>query len=183
MKLSIKKFPKNTAKRELQSWIPVQVAAVCYRRTEFSVQFLLVKTSSGKWTFPKGRIDPEHSPSEAAAQEAREEAGVRGRIEEDCFDRYMDLKRTLGHDNKSREVLIEAFLLEVRSLSSPEESGRNPTWFSPDQAKQRLAEGRAPRYSREISGIVDSALHNLSHPEQRSRMIAEQREARLTTHR
>src|SRR5215467_389770 len=46
------------ARLSTQSDIPLQVAAVCYRLDGDSVEFLLVNTSSGKWTFPKGRINP-----------------------------------------------------------------------------------------------------------------------------
>jgi hypothetical protein len=35
--------------------LPLQVAAVCFRRTGAAVEFLLVNTNGGnKWTFPKG---------------------------------------------------------------------------------------------------------------------------------
>ena len=54
---------------------PDQVAAVCYRHKGSSVQFLLVNTGGGKWTFPKGCVDPQLSAIEAASREAAEEAG------------------------------------------------------------------------------------------------------------
>lgn len=135
----------------------MQAAAVCYRRGESSVEFLLVNTSAGKWTFPKGRIAPEMSLWEAAEQEALEEAGAIGAIEESCLGHYTDLKRALGHDNRSREILIAAYLLEVETMCGPQESGRNPTWFTPEEAKERLAEQREIKYSREIRRIVDLA--------------------------
>ena len=46
------------AARNPQHTLPLQVAAVCYRRRGPSIEFLLVNTNGGnKWTFPKG--DPE----------------------------------------------------------------------------------------------------------------------------
>jgi 8-oxo-dGTP pyrophosphatase MutT (NUDIX family) len=142
--------------------LPLQVAAVCYRLNGSSVEFLLVNTSSGKWTFPKGRLCPSLSPSESAAREAWEEAGVKGRIEENHFGHYLDTKRTLGHDSFTREVRIAAFLLEVYSTEDPQESGRNPSWFTPQQARKRLAEGRPSSYSKQIAKMIDSALHQLT---------------------
>ena len=48
------------AARVPQHALPLQVAAVCYRRRGPSVEFMLVNTNGGgKWTFPKG--DPESS--------------------------------------------------------------------------------------------------------------------------
>lgn len=142
--------------------LPVQVAAVCYRSSGHSVEFLLVKTSSGKWTFPKGRLDPSLSASESALREAWEEAGAKGRIEEKHFGSYLDTKRTLGHDSRTREVRIAAYLFEVHTTVTPEESGRNPSWFSAQEAKKQLAEGRSPRYSKRIMNIIDGAVEQLA---------------------
>jgi 8-oxo-dGTP pyrophosphatase MutT (NUDIX family) len=147
--------------RKLKRWMPVQVAAVCYRRVGLSFEFLLVNTSAGKWTFPKGRLCSWLSPSESAAREALEEAGVLGRIQENSFAYYLDLKRSLGHDNRSREIRIAAYLMEVRSISTPHETHRNPTWFSPEEAKERLAELRAANYSRELGRIIETAIRSL----------------------
>lgn len=142
--------------------LPVQVAAVCYRQGQSSVEFLLVKASSGKWTFPKGRVNPGMSPSESAAGEALEEAGAEGRIAHTHFGSYLDTKRTMEHDGQSREVHILAYLLEVHRTQTPEEAGRKPSWFLPDEARKALAEGRPRRYSRRISKIIDAAMERLA---------------------
>jgi 8-oxo-dGTP pyrophosphatase MutT (NUDIX family) len=140
----------------------VQVAAVCYRVRDYSVEFLLVNTSSGKkWTFPKGRIDPALSGSQSAAREALEEAGAEGRIEEHHFASYLDSKRSFALENRSREVLVAAYLLEVSSLVAPEESDRNPTWFTPLEAQQRLAEQRVPKYANQLARIVNFAAERV----------------------
>jgi len=161
MKLESGKSVMRPIRRKFSSWAPVQVAAVCYRRTAFSLEFLLVNTSAGKWTFPKGRLCPWLSASESAAREALEEAGVRGRIQESAFAQYLDLKRALGHDNRSREILIAAYLLEVRSVSSPHESDRNPAWFSAADARQRLAEQRTAKYARGLEQVIDAAVRTV----------------------
>ncbi len=174
MKMRTSQSLGNPARRRASSWAPMQVAAVCYRRSRTSVEFLLVNTSAGKWTFPKGRLSPWLSASEAAAREALEEAGVHGEIQESCFAHYLDLKRALGHENRSREILIAAYLLEVEDLSEPHEAGRNPTWFAADEAKERLAELRAGKYARELGGIVDAAARALSRT-QRKMIRSQQR--------
>jgi 8-oxo-dGTP pyrophosphatase MutT (NUDIX family) len=158
----VARFFAGLARLAMGTELPVQVAAVCYRLNGSSVEFLLVNTSSGKWTFPKGRLCPSLSASESASREAWEEAGAKGRIEEKHFGYYLDTKRTLGHDSRTREVRIAAFLLEVHSTETPEESGRNPNWFSPQQARKQLAEGRQPSYSKQITKIIDAALERLT---------------------
>src|SRR5215470_590327 len=150
-------MPRSFAGRTpdlLKTEQPVQAAAVCYRWIGVSVEFLLVKTSAGKWTFPKGRLNPSMSASESAAREAWEEAGARGRIAERHFGSYLDTKRALGHDPHSREVRIVTYLLEVYSTVEPEENGRYPTWYGAREAKRRLAEGRTSAYAKPIAKIV-----------------------------
>lgn len=160
--------------------LPVQAAAVCYRQNRYSVEFLLVKTSSGKWTFPKGRLNPSMSASESAAREAWEEAGARGEIAEKHFASYIDTKRALGHDSRTREVRILTYLLEVYGTVTPKETGRRPTWYEAREAKKRLAEGRASIYGRLIANIVDAALENLAKQERkRSRLLARAQGQRL----
>ena len=102
------------AARIPQHALPLQVAAVCYRRRGPSVEFLLVNTNGGsKWTFPKG--DPESSLShgQAAEREAWEEAGVRGTIESRHFCLYIHSKGVFWKSPGVREYVIKAFLLEV----------------------------------------------------------------------
>ena len=140
---------------------PPQVAAICYRASGTSVEFLLVNTSSGKWTFPKGRLEVALTASESAAAEAWEEAGARGAIELDPFGVYLDTKRSQGSDS-IREITIAAYLMEVHTNVPPQENGRNPSWFTPQEAKRRLAESRAEKYSRTIHKVVDEAIDRIS---------------------
>lgn len=141
--------------------LPVQVAAVCYRANGLSLEFLLVNTSSGKWTFPKGRLSPTLTPSESAAREAWEEAGAKGRIAQNHFASYLDTKRALQHGLGTRRVLISAYLFQVLSTETPQENGRNPSWFSPRDAKKQLAEGRSSLHARQIANVIDSAVESL----------------------
>src|ERR1017187_7231771 len=71
----------------------IHVAAVCYRLKGDEPEFLLVRTRGGRWTFPKGGVDSDATHAEAAAREAYEEAGVKGRIEHEPFHSYIHSKR------------------------------------------------------------------------------------------
>jgi 8-oxo-dGTP pyrophosphatase MutT (NUDIX family) len=155
-------FGRKLSQSQLSAGLSLQAAAICYRAGGAALEFLLVKTSSGKWTFPKGRIEPALTASESAAREAWEEAGARGHIEDEHFAVYLDTKRTLGHDSNTREIIIAAFLFEVHSAVPPEELHRNPTWFAPEEARKRLQEARTPRYASQISSVIDAALERLS---------------------
>ena len=156
-----------TADLKLDS-TPNKVAAVCYRSIRGSVEFLLVRTKSGRWTFPKGNIEPHLSLRESAELEAYEEAGALGRIGRVHFDHYRHMKsscRETGFDG----LLVAAFLLQVEETIPPQETHREPTWFGPREAKAQLAEGRSLRFSREFSRVIDSALTKLYVEKRRSR--------------
>src|SRR5271165_1266871 len=84
-----------------------QVAAVCYRVRRSDIEFLLVRTNSGHWTFPKGKAEPGLTHAQAAALEAFEEAGVHGRMEEASFARYVRRKRAGNSAARSGERSAE----------------------------------------------------------------------------
>src|SRR5580698_9561270 len=145
-----------------------QVAAVCYRVRSSGIEFLLVRTGSGHWTFPKGSAEPGLTHAQAAALEAFEEAGVHGRMEEASFTRYIRRKggRTRnsarsGERSSVKEIAIQAHLCEVTRLDPPQERNRNPTWFSADKAKRRLREDRTPDYGAELARVVDRAVNRI----------------------
>ena len=143
--------------------LPLQVAAVCYRRRGQSLEFLLVNTNGGnKWTFPKGTPEPAMSHSQAAEQEAWEEAGVRGQIEPRHFHLYLHSKGVFWKPPGVREFVVKAFLMEVERIEPSHEPERNPTWFSPDGARKILRKGREVRYGREMQAVVDRAVEHLS---------------------
>lgn len=144
-----------------------QVAAVCYRARSSGIEFLLVQTRGGRWTFPKGSAEPGLTHAQAAALEAFEEAGVHGRMEEASFTRYARRRRAGNCGGGSarsgdRELSVNAHLCEVTRLESPQELDRNPTWFSAQQAKRRLREGRKPDYGAELAHVVDRAVARIS---------------------
>jgi 8-oxo-dGTP pyrophosphatase MutT (NUDIX family) len=145
------------------STLPLQVAAVCYRWRSAALEFLLVNTNGGgKWTFPKGAPIASLSHSQSAEREAWEEAGVRGLIEPRHFHRYIHSKGVFWKPPGVREFEVKAFLLEVTQLGRPEEADRNPTWFSPEEARRILAKGREVKYARELQAVVDRALAHIN---------------------
>src|SRR5580698_4288489 len=133
-----------------------QVAAVCYRIRGKAIEFLLVQTRGGRWIFPKGSAEPGLTHAQAAALEAFEEAGVHGRIEEASFAKYVrrgSARKAAARSGK-KELAVYAYLCEVFRLSVPKESRRNRTWFSAEDAKRRLREGRRSDDGAEFARVV-----------------------------
>lgn len=134
-----------------------QVAAVCYRVRGREIEFLLVQTGGGRWTFPKGSAEPGLTHAQAAALEAFEEAGVHGRMEQASFTRYMYAKRMRGAS--AAKLAVSAHLCEVTRLESPEESHRDPTWFSAAQARRSFRKDHAS--GAELARVVDCAVRRI----------------------
>jgi len=144
-------------------FLPLQVAAVCYRRCGASFDFLLVKTTSGdRWTFPKGATARRLSHSQAAEREALDEAGAVGLIEPQHFHLYLQPKGDSRLRNGVQESVVKAFILEVTHTQPPQEPKRNPTWFSADDARSALARGREKRHAAELRTVIDRAVERLS---------------------
>jgi 8-oxo-dGTP pyrophosphatase MutT (NUDIX family) len=142
-----------------QGQLREQVAAVCYRIHDGRLEFLLVQTRrGGRWTFPKGGVEPALTRSQSAALEALEEAGVHGSIEEAPFAWYAIQDRGAAQNARRNEPTIAAYLCAVAWLTSPHEANRNPSWFSPEKAKKRLAQFRERRFGREVCRVVDRAV-------------------------
>jgi 8-oxo-dGTP pyrophosphatase MutT (NUDIX family) len=140
--------------------LPLQVAAVCYRRHAGATQFLLVRTSSGRWTFPKGRLEEGLSHAEVAALEAFEEGGVEGKVHPRPVGMYLHRKESLR--GESKEITVVAFVLEAKSSALPAESHRRPRWFSAGEVKLRLANRRSERYLRGLERVFDAAVQQIA---------------------
>jgi 8-oxo-dGTP pyrophosphatase MutT (NUDIX family) len=140
-----------------------QAAAVCYRVCHGEVEFLLVQTGGGRWIFPKGGAEPGLTHAQAAALEAYEEAGVHGRIEEAAFTRYLYAKRARKEEKGIRKAAakfaVSAHLCEVSRLEAPEESNRNPSWFTAAEAKRSFREEAAN--GAELVRVINCALRRI----------------------
>jgi|SRR5579872_1853388 len=154
----------SAASYRLIAQLPCQVAAVCYRHGRCGIEFLLVKTDAGKWTFPKGRIEPHLSHRQAAANEAREEAGAVGDIARTHFHVYLHSKGVFWKPPGIREFAVKAYLLQVSCVGMSEDPSRCPTWFVAEAAKTALARRREVKYSRELHSVIDAAVRRILAP-------------------
>ena len=135
-----------------------QAAAICFRTESKGIRFLLVRTGSGRWTFPKGSIESGLTHAQAAALEAFEEAGVHGRMEKACFASYIHPQSKKKHRKREGQTIVHAHLCEVLRLERPKEHYRKPAWFSPEKTKRRLQKDRSLEQAQELIRVVDLAL-------------------------
>ncbi len=138
-----------------------QVAAVCYRRIDREVMFLLVRASSRKrWVLPKGRARRNEPLWLTAQMEARQEAGVAGHVHNDAPLRF----RLWPKERQSDRV--EAFLIDVLNEFQADQDFREPTWCTLEDAIGMLRIGReAGRHLRNaeaLEGVLTVAHRHLA---------------------
>ena len=124
-----------------------QVAALCWRLGDAGPEVMLITTRRTKrWTPPKGWPMSDRSLAGAAAQEAWEEAGVKGDIDENAIGGYTYTKtpRTSG---TAKPVRVEVFPLHVRDVADkyPERKQRERRWMTPETASDSVAEPELKR--------------------------------------
>ncbi len=155
-----RKGRRATRRDEVNSGAERYAAAICYRRTGSGPEYLLVRTTGGRWTFPKGAIRENETSSQAAEREAFEEAGAIGVVEARCLTTYLHQKREFKRSGIEQQ--IDAHLMRVESQQDPLEQRRTPTWFDPANALQRLGEDREFRYTDEFRKVLDAAFKALT---------------------
>lgn len=85
----------------------LQVAMLCTRQGEKGPEVLLVKSlDSGRWILPKGWPMEGRTLAEAAAREAWEEAGAKGRVTPSEIARFPAMKRRHGGLDVPAEVVV-----------------------------------------------------------------------------
>lgn len=132
-----------------------QVAAVCYRQKKGQIDYLLILTSGRRWMFPKGKPYSGEPLWRTAEREAHEEAGASGQISHQMLTTFRHLKQELKQHG--RELIVAVFLLKVDTTYEPIEKHRNPTWFTQEEAKRALSEGRDFNYAEELKRVVTEA--------------------------
>ena len=118
-----------------------QYAALPWRMQDGALEVLLITTlTTHRWIVPKGWPMDGKAPSETAAQEALEEAGIAGAIDAHPLGSY-----TYKKLRKSGEVVtckVDVFPLEVKTQkrSWAEKATRECNWLPVQEAMTRVQE-------------------------------------------
>ena len=110
---------------------PTQAGGVVYRFDNGVFEFLIVtaRREPRAWVLPKGNIEDDETPEEAAVREVEEEAGVIAQIERPLKDLLID--------TDDRNQRIRFFLMTVLDEDEAGE-GRKVRWVSLEEALDRL---------------------------------------------
>jgi 8-oxo-dGTP pyrophosphatase MutT (NUDIX family) len=101
---------------------------------------LVTSRNTRRWIIPKGNVDYGMTSHAAAAQEAEEEAGVRGDISRDPLGSFTYDKSIVGGICVTAEVVV--FPLEVREVMDEwkESKWRRRKWFAIDEVAEAIQE-------------------------------------------
>ncbi len=128
-------MPFGKERRVRPAYYYHQSCVIPYRISAEGLEILIVSSSSQKhWVVPKGIHDPGLSAQASAAQEAFEEAGVRGRVIETPLGRY-------SYEKWESTCTVEVFAMEVTKeipVQKWEESHRQRLWVSVEAAIERV---------------------------------------------
>lgn len=101
---------------------------------------LVTSRDTGRWVLPKGNIDRGMTPAAAAAQEAKEEAGVRGRVAKVPIGTYRYRKTRLPGWSRVIDVSVYPFAVTEELPQWKEQHQRERRWFAPAEAADAVDE-------------------------------------------
>jgi 8-oxo-dGTP pyrophosphatase MutT (NUDIX family) len=110
-----------------------QSGAIVVRLDGKKPRVLLVtaKRNPRNWIFPKGHIEKGETAQAAALREAKEEAGVVGKL--------IGPAGVLEYGFMGVNARVEYFLAELTREAGPPEDGRERVWCELDEALERLS--------------------------------------------
>jgi 8-oxo-dGTP pyrophosphatase MutT (NUDIX family) len=130
----------------------LQFGAIPYRHVDGEIVFLMITSrGTGKWIFPKGGLIEGLSPAESAAQEAYEEAGVRGQLGAAPAGHYRTHRSRHGSENQV-SVAMYPLEVEVQLDDWPEKGERKRHWVTLAEARLLLSEPGLVALAEKVAG-------------------------------
>jgi 8-oxo-dGTP pyrophosphatase MutT (NUDIX family) len=105
--------------------IPVKTGQIC----------LVTSRSGRRWVIPKGNLEPGKTAGEIALQEAWEEAGLTGALQQEPVGSYV-------YEKSGFTYHVIVFLMQVSTAAEqwPERGVRDRCWLTPGAAVSRVEE-------------------------------------------
>jgi 8-oxo-dGTP pyrophosphatase MutT (NUDIX family) len=129
-----------------------QYAALPWRQASGFEILLITSRETRRWVIPKGWPMPGLSAAESAAQEAYEEAGIRGQMSSPAIGHYGYSKRLRGGARK--RFRVDVFAMEVTEILDqwPEDHQRARQWLPPAEAVALVEEPELAALIRTFAG-------------------------------
>jgi len=109
---------------------------VAYRREGDSLLILLILDRYGRWTLPKGHLEPGESEEQAAAREVFEETAATGAL----GPLVAQIVYTFTKNGQPRAKKVSFFLLHAAASRVAPQAGEVGAveWFAPNEALARI---------------------------------------------
>jgi 8-oxo-dGTP pyrophosphatase MutT (NUDIX family) len=123
--------------------VPVQSGALPWRlkrgkKSDKPEVLLVTGRRSGRWMIPKGWPMAGKSLAEAAAQEAFEEAGIKGKVDPRPIGTFRHVKQHLLVGELEVDILVHPFAVKRELGDWPERGERTRKWFGLEEAAERV---------------------------------------------
>ena len=124
-------------RQPVPDWFYTQSAVVPFRLENGKIKILLITSrKKKKCIIPKGVVEPDFSTSDSAAQEAFEEAGIKGNIYPNPIGKYQ-------YEKWGGTCTVTVFLMEIEKLIWEwPENFRNRIWVGVEEAKIYIKENK-----------------------------------------
>jgi two-component system phosphate regulon sensor histidine kinase PhoR len=133
------------------------------RGAEGGIEVMLITSrETRRWVVPRGNPIPGKSPSESAAQEAYEEAGIIGPVEPEPVGRYFYRKRRRNGALLPAEVQLFRMSVSEERDDWPERGERERRWFPPQEAAAAVAEVELAEMIRSLAPGPGSAARAIA---------------------
>ncbi|MFZ5670462.1 MAG: NUDIX hydrolase [Pseudomonadota bacterium] len=140
---STRLFGRTRARLAELAWIAHrrQYAALPWRRTARGVEVLLITSrETRRWVIPKGWPMITLDAPDAAAQEAFEEAGVRGEIAREPIGAFRYRKKMKTGEIQLCRVDVYPLAVATVARTWPERRQRDRRWVRPQEAARMVEE-------------------------------------------
>jgi len=99
---------------------------------------LVTGRRSGRWMIPKGWPMAGKSLSDSAAQEAFEEAGIKGKIQREAIGTFRHTKQHILFGEIEVDIHVHVLAVEKELGDWPERGERTRKWFKIEEAAERV---------------------------------------------
>lgn len=108
--------------------LPTHAGGVVFRRKSDTIEYLLVgaKRERDEWVLPKGPIEDDERPADAAVREVREETGVWAAVRKDLTTEMYPIDGAY--------IRVKFYLMEIAVLERPSDIDRKSRWLSLPEA-------------------------------------------------
>lgn len=140
-----------------------QAGAIPFEHREGVLHVLLITSrGTGRWVIPKGGVEPGFTARQAAAQEALEEAGIKGEMDAQPLGFFIYDKKLKSGASKPASVEVYGLRVEKQLKKWPEQAERQFEWMAIQAAMAAVQEPGLVRLLHRLAELHGNAADGLN---------------------